>query len=119
MKLAVAAAAGFSLSLFLPIHAYAYAMKIAVLCCSLSLLPTVTHANEEYLCAIGPDGEEDCQEVYFEPDIYDNPPGDNDEQYDDDESWRAALAIEGCTDHDADCETLAESGECENNPNFM
>ncbi len=51
---------------------YAVKLAAAAATCCMSLLPT-THANEEYLCAIGPDGEEDCQEVYFEPDIYDNP----------------------------------------------
>ncbi|KAL7538279.1 hypothetical protein ACHAXR_008444 [Thalassiosira sp. AJA248-18] len=66
---------------------------------------------EDYLCSVGPDGEQVCETVYFEPDIYDNPPDDGDEE--------DLLAVIECTDLDPECETLAESGACDDNPGFM
>ena len=72
-------------------------------------------AVEDYLCSIGPDGEEECETVYFKPDVYDAPPNDEDDV----EHWRSGLAVDGCTDRDPNCKTLSASGECDKNPGFM
>mmetsp|Transcript_15187 Transcript_15187/g.32955 ORF Transcript_15187/g.32955 Transcript_15187/m.32955 type:complete len:526 (-) Transcript_15187:286-1863(-) len=92
--------------------------KICTAIAALLSLLTVVHvtANEEYLCSVGPDGQEDCQAVYFEPELDDASPDDEEEA---EANWRSGLAVEECTDHDAECNTLAESGECENNPGYM
>ena len=84
-------------------------------------ISVLVHAGEEYLCSIGPDGEEDCEAVYFEPDIDDVII--NDHHHDDDfeeeeERWRMGLAVEECADRHAECPTYAEDGECESNPGF-
>ena len=52
------------------------------------------NANEEYLCTEGPNGEQDCQAVTFDTDIYDQVV----EEEIDDGAWRASLAVEECTD---------------------
>ena len=76
----------------------------------------------DVLCTAGPDGEEDCQAVYFEPDVRDEFPRDDtdddpDVVYGDD----YFLSAGGCVDTnnpDFDCPAMAESGECETNPGF-
>ena len=73
----------------------------------------------DVLCtAAGPDGEEDCQAVYFEPDIldasYSSPPDDGGEG---DYFLDAGRCVDS-DDPDHDCRALAESGECESNPGF-
>lgn len=67
---------------------------------------------EDRLCTVGENGEKVCETVFFEPDIYDNPPNDNDEE---EEDW---FAIGECIDNDPDCPQLAEGGECDNNPGY-
>ena len=77
----------------------------------------------DVLCTAGPDGEEDCQAVYFEPDILDYASSSSAVDRDDDDGGGGDYFLNagGCVDSDDpdhDCRALAESGECESNPGF-
>ena len=76
----------------------------------------IVNANEEYLCTEGPNGEQECQAVTFDTDIYDEV---IQEEIADDGAWRAILAVEQCTDRNPDCKSLAESDQCNTNPGYM
>ena len=97
---------------------YQFTKIILCIFIAASVLSLHVYANEEYLCTEGPDGEQDCEAVYFDSDIYQDS-GDESGEKVDDGAWRSQLAVEECTDHGDECTSLAENDECNTNPGYM
>jgi len=91
---------------------------------SSSSTPLFANANpqEEVLCTINPDtNTEECEAVYFEPEVYESAIANADEVDEEmlDKLWRAQLAPNECRDNHPDCPSYATKGECITNPGFM
>jgi len=79
------------------------------------------NANEEMLCTILPNGEEECEAVYFDPEfgeIYDEDGHYDEVELELEENQDASSARE-CIDQDNQCSSWAKKGDCESNPGYM
>ncbi len=75
------------------------------------------NTNEEMLCTILPNGEEECEAVYFEPEF--GEVHDEDGHYDEvksgvDENQDVSSARK-CVDRDNECLSWANNGDCGEN----
>lgn len=75
---------------------------------------TSENANEEMLCTILPNGEEECEAVYFDPEfgeVYDEDGHYDEVELELEENQDASSARE-CTDQDNQCSSWAKNGDC-------